>query len=76
MSVPTVRGANSYPLTVMDIAALVVSIVSAVGAVGAVWYARRSDRSAAKSAAAFDAYLTTGPTAPGWRTRGTCPGRC
>ena len=36
----------------MDIAALVVAIVSALGAVGAVWYARRSDRSAARSAAA------------------------
>lgn len=36
----------------MDIAALVVAIVSALGTVGAVWYARRSDRSAAKSAAA------------------------
>jgi hypothetical protein len=36
----------------MDIAAQVVAIVSALGAVGAVWYARRSDRSAARSAAA------------------------
>jgi hypothetical protein len=36
----------------MEIAAFVVSIVSALGAVGAVWYARRSDRSASRSAAA------------------------
>jgi type II secretory pathway pseudopilin PulG len=36
----------------MEIAALVVSIVSALGAIGAVWYARRSDRSAARSAIA------------------------
>ena len=36
----------------MDIVALVVAIVSALGTIGAVWYARRSDRSAAKSAAA------------------------
>jgi len=36
----------------MDIAALAVAIVSAFGTVGAVWYARRSDRSAARSATA------------------------
>jgi hypothetical protein len=36
----------------MAVAALVVSIVSAVGALVSVWYARRSDRSAAKSAVA------------------------
>src|SRR5260370_22314936 len=36
----------------MDIAALVVAIVAALSAVGAVWYARRSDRSAARSAVA------------------------
>jgi hypothetical protein len=36
----------------MEIAALVVSIVSALGAIGAVWYARRSDRSATRSAVA------------------------
>lgn len=42
------RKRQSLPLAVMEIAALVVSIVSALGAVGAVWYARRSDRSAAK----------------------------
>jgi hypothetical protein len=36
----------------MDIAALVISIVSALGTIGAVWYARRSDRSASRSAIA------------------------
>jgi hypothetical protein len=36
----------------MDIAALAVAIVSALCAAGAVWYARRSDRSAARSAVA------------------------
>ena len=35
----------------MNVAALVVSVVAAVAAVVAVWYARRSDRSAARSAA-------------------------
>ena len=38
----------------MDIAAFVVSFVSAVAAVSAVWYARRSDRSASKSAVAAE----------------------
>ncbi|HTP15468.1 MAG TPA: hypothetical protein VMK13_06485 [Streptosporangiaceae bacterium] len=38
----------------MIIAALVVSIVAAAGSLGAVWYARRSDLSAARSAAAAE----------------------
>jgi NAD(P)-dependent dehydrogenase (short-subunit alcohol dehydrogenase family) len=42
------------PLAVMIIAALLVSIVAAAGSVGAVWYARRSVRSSATSAAAAE----------------------
>jgi hypothetical protein len=38
----------------MNVAALVVAIASALGSAGAVWYARRSDRSAGRSAAASE----------------------